>query len=109
MVKLLLRLEKKVSVGGVDDSNGIAGGLAGELVSGMCLSQREKKGFTLKQIALSLKVPQYRLKYIESSSVKNISVDILEHYIDHLGLRKWFDEWKKCNLDVYERLSKRKC
>lgn len=33
LVKLLLRLEKKVSVGGVDDSNGIVGGLAGELVA----------------------------------------------------------------------------
>ena len=32
LVKLLLRLERKVSVGGVDDSNGIVGGLAGELV-----------------------------------------------------------------------------
>jgi len=37
------------------------------------------------QVALSLKVPQYRLKYIESSSVKNISADILENYIDYLG------------------------
>ncbi len=33
LVKLLLRLERKVSVGGVDDSNGIIGGLAGELVA----------------------------------------------------------------------------
>jgi len=33
LVKLLLRLEKKLSVGGVDDSNGIVGGLAGELVA----------------------------------------------------------------------------
>lgn len=33
LVKLLLRLERKVSVGGVDDSNGIVGGLAGELVA----------------------------------------------------------------------------
>ena len=32
LVKLLLRLEKKVSVGGVDDSNGIVGELAVELV-----------------------------------------------------------------------------
>jgi hypothetical protein len=32
LVKLLLRLERKLSVGGVDDSNGIVGGLAGELV-----------------------------------------------------------------------------
>ena len=33
LVKLLLRLEKKLRVGGVDDSNGIVGGLAGELVA----------------------------------------------------------------------------
>lgn len=33
LVKLLLRLEKKLSVGGVDDSNGIVGGLAGEMVA----------------------------------------------------------------------------
>jgi hypothetical protein len=32
LVKLLLRLERKLCVGGVDDSNGIVGGLAYELV-----------------------------------------------------------------------------
>ena len=32
LVNLLNRLEKKVSVSGVDDSNGIVGGLAGELI-----------------------------------------------------------------------------
>ena len=77
-----------------------------QIVSEMCRSQREKKGLTFKQIALNLKVPQYRLKYIESSSVKNISANILENYIDYLGLRRCFDEWKKYNLDVYKRLSK---
>ena len=76
-----------------------------QVVSGMCRSQREKKGLNLKQIALSLKVPQYRLKYIESSSVKHISADILESYIDYLGLRKWFNLWKRHNLDVYNRLT----
>jgi len=33
LVKLLLRLERKVSRGGVDDSNGIVGGFVGELVT----------------------------------------------------------------------------
>ncbi|MFC1806887.1 SWIM zinc finger domain-containing protein [Candidatus Omnitrophota bacterium] len=33
LVKLLLRLERKLSRGGVDDSNGIVGGLAWELVA----------------------------------------------------------------------------
>jgi len=75
-----------------------------QMVSEMCRSEREKKGITFKQIALSLKVPQYRLKYIESSSVKNINAVILESYIDYLGLRKWFNLWKRYNSDVYNRL-----
>ena len=79
-----------------------------QVVSEMCRNEREKKELTFKQIALSLKVPQYRLKYIESSSVTNISADILENYIDYLGLRKWFNSWKKHNLDVYNRLLKEK-
>ena len=32
LVKLLLRLDKKLRVGGVDDSNGVVGGLMGEVV-----------------------------------------------------------------------------
>ena len=76
-----------------------------QMVSEMCRSEREKKRITFKQITLSLKVPQYRLKYIESSSVKNINTVILESYIDYLGLRKWFNLWKRYNLDVYNRLT----
>lgn len=79
-----------------------------QMVSEMCRNEREKKGFTFKQIASSLKVSQYRLKYIESSSVKNINADILESYIDYLDIRKWFNLWKKHNLDVYNRLAKEK-
>jgi len=77
------------------------------MVAEMCRSGREKKALAFKQIALSLKVPQYRLKDIESYSIKNINADILENYIDCLGLRKWFNSWKKHNLDVYNRLSER--
>jgi len=79
-----------------------------QLVSEKCRSEREKRGLAFKQIALSLNIPQYRLKYIESSSVKNINADILKKYIDYLGLRRWFNFWKKNKLDVYARLSKEK-
>jgi hypothetical protein len=80
-----------------------------QLVSEMCRTKREKKGLTFRHIALTLKVPQYKLKYIESSNVKDINVDILEDYIDYLGLRRWFNAWKRHNLDVYKRLSRGKC
>ena len=78
-----------------------------QMVAEMCRSEREKKALTFKEIALSLKVPQYRLKDIKSSSVRNIRVDILDSYINYLGLRKWFNSWKKHNLDVCKRLSER--
>ena len=49
-----------------------------------------------------------KLKDIEKSGVKTITVDILERYINFLGLNEWFNSWKKNNTDVYERLSKNK-
>jgi len=79
-----------------------------QMVSEMCRNERERKKLTFKQISLDLKVPQYRLKDVEKSSVKTITVDILERYIDFLGLSQWFDSWKKHNADVYDRLSKNK-
>ena len=78
------------------------------IVAEMCRNARERKELTFKQISLDLKIPQYRLKDVESSSVKNIIADILEKYIDYLGLRKWFNSWKKYNMDVYGRLSEGK-
>lgn len=65
-----------------------------QIVSKMCQSEREKKGLAFKQIALSLKILQYRLKCIESSTIRNITVDILKNYIDYLRLREWFNSWK---------------
>ena len=79
-----------------------------QMVSEMCRNERQRKELTFKQISLDLKIPQYRLKDVESSSVKNIVADILEKYIDYLGLRKWFNSWKKHNMYVYGRLSEGK-
>jgi len=38
--------------------------------------------------------------------MKNIKVDLLKNYINYLKLGRWFDSWKKHNLDVYKRLLK---
>jgi len=75
-----------------------------QVVSETCRNEREKNELCFKQIDLAMKIPQYRLKDIECSSVKNIDTNILENYIDYLGLREWFSLWKEHNTDVYKRL-----
>ncbi|MBU1087178.1 MAG: helix-turn-helix domain-containing protein [Candidatus Omnitrophica bacterium] len=200
LVKLLMRMEKKLITGGVDDSNGIVGRLAGEIVnvleefaqidpacidafkplckkeycfgwedslvciydergyqntrrnkkfidsktadliiekmydalghdivtqftkhgssakdmirfmpvSKTCQDARKKRGLTIKQIAASIKVPQYRLKDIEENSFNRIIRNILERYVEFLDLKEWFNEWIKNNQDVYKLLDKEK-
>lgn len=77
-------------------------------VSQRCRTKREKKGLSFKQISSALNIPQYRLKAIESTSVRDINVDVLERYIDFLELNSWFAYWKRKNQDLYHRISLKK-
>ncbi len=72
-----------------------------------CGKVREQKGLSVKKSAAQMKVPQYRLKAIEKSDLKYIQHPVLEHYIDFLGMRKWFNTWVRENSDVYNRLKER--
>lgn len=67
---------------------------------------RQKKGITLKDLAHKMKIAKYKLEYIEEGRVKDINIDLLNQYIDHLKIRKWFEKWKRHNLDVYKRIRK---
>lgn len=69
-------------------------------------STREKKGVTLKNAALEMKIAKYKLKSIEEGSMKYINLDILNQYIDWLKIRSWFGKWKKHNPDVYKRINR---
>jgi hypothetical protein len=77
-------------------------------ISRLCQKKREEKGLDLKTISSKLKVPQYKLKYIEESGIGNVNTDVLEKYINYLGLEKEFNEWLNQNKDVYEQLCKSK-
>ena len=66
-------------------------------VSAKCKERRESKKLNLKEIGHKLKVPQYKLRYIENGSVRNIEVEILYKYINFLGLSEWFQQWLKSN------------
>ena len=71
-----------------------------------CKEARDRKSFSAKEVASLLKVPKYRINYIEDSRVTEITPDILEKYIDLLGIRRWFNEWVKNNADVHKRIHK---
>jgi len=75
-------------------------------ISQVCKTIREEKKLSVKDISKALKIPQYKLKYIEENSLNNIDPEILDKYIDYLGLRSEFGEWLKNNRDVYEELGK---
>lgn len=65
---------------------------------------RTVKGLTLKEAAAALKVPKYRLDYVEKASIGNISPEIALRYIEFLGLSGWFGKWKKANAEFAKRM-----
>jgi hypothetical protein len=66
-------------------------------VSTHCQEAREMKGINIKEASFILKIPQYRLKAIESGGVSGIRPNDLHAYIKYLDLDKWYKRWKYSN------------
>jgi hypothetical protein len=62
-----------------------------------CAAAREQKGLTIADVAKKLKLPQYRLKAIESCRVAEVQPHVVEQYIRFLGLNRWFSRWTSAN------------
>ena len=77
-------------------------------VSQMCQKTREENNLTIKQASLRLKVPQYRLKDIEAAGFEKIKLEILEKYIELLGMNDFFHGWVKKNKDIYQHIKDKK-
>jgi predicted GH43/DUF377 family glycosyl hydrolase len=71
-----------------------------------CRAAREEKGFSLRQAALKLKVPQYRLREIEDARIKAINGTLLRTYVEFLGIEQWFSRWAKQNRVLHARVTK---
>ena len=71
-----------------------------------CRAAREEKGFSLKQAALKLKVPQYRLRRIEDARLQAIDGPLLRAYVELLGIKQWFARWAKENRVLHAKLTK---
>ena len=72
--------------------------------STLCKRTREERGLTIKDVSRELKVPQYRLKAIEEKMVEQILPDVLNQYVDFLGLQECFEKWAENNPAVYQKI-----
>ena len=75
---------------GIDPRDGIRF----HAVAARCRAARERRGHSIKMAAAALKVPQYRLKDIESASTTSIDPQVLTRYVAFLGLERWFERWR---------------
>ena len=55
---------------------------------------RERDGLTLKEAAARLRVPQYRLRAVESGS-RRMDSEILARYTEFLGIRRTVSAWAR--------------
>jgi hypothetical protein len=65
---------------------------------------REARGMDLKAAARAMRVPHYRLRYIEQRNLSRLRTADLHAYIDFLGLNKWFARWSRANSELAARL-----
>ena len=75
-----------------------------QYISSLCRNTRAKKNISLKHASEKLKIPQYRLREIESGDTKAILPDLLDRYLDFLGLTDAFCDWLKDNEDIYKSI-----
>jgi transcriptional regulator with XRE-family HTH domain len=62
-----------------------------------CHARREQRGLSIAEAARALRVPQYRLKAIETGRIGEIQGAALRAYIAHLGMGRWYKRWSKAN------------
>jgi len=74
-------------------------------VAKYCQKKREALNLSLKEIGLKLKVPKYKLKAIEETSLHEIKHEILIQYIKFLNIEKEFELWAQENQDIIEEIS----
>jgi cytoskeletal protein RodZ len=97
--KVLGRILGEIPGGGIEDS------IRFSAVAASLREAREGLDMDLKAAAKAIGVPQYRLRYIEGCSIKNLRASDLRAYIEFLGLSRWFARWSKANPKLAQRLA----
>jgi len=73
-------------------------------VTRRCIEGRENAGLSVKDVAKQLRVPQYRLREIESGHISQIQPMVLREYLGQLGLESWYAKWSRANPELATRL-----
>ncbi|MFA4836988.1 MAG: helix-turn-helix domain-containing protein [Dehalococcoidia bacterium] len=65
-----------------------------------CEREREKRNLSLKDASVRLKIPQYRLRAIESGELAAFEPEMAREYFQFLGIDRWIDRWRRANRDL---------
>lgn len=68
-----------------------------------CEREREKRGLSLKDVSMQLKIPQYRLRAIEYGELGTFEPAMARKYFRFLGIERWVARWRKANRELAER------
>ena len=72
-------------------------------VGARCERARRELGCSLREAAQALRVPQYRIKAIESTRLEEVQPDVLQAYVSYLGLQRWYLKWSRANPELASR------
>ncbi len=68
-----------------------------------CEQARAARGMSLRDVALALKVPKYRLAAIEAGTLGELKPDVARRYFRLLGIEPWVKRWSRFNRDLARR------
>jgi len=68
-----------------------------------CQRARADRGVTIRDVAVALKVPQYRLQAIEKGALRELKPTIARRYFQFLGIESWVKRWSRANHELARR------
>ena len=69
-----------------------------------CEQARAERGISIKDVALALRLPQYRLKAVEAGTLREIKGEVALQYFRFLGMERWVKRWARANRELAVRV-----
>jgi hypothetical protein len=86
------------------DSAGVEAQVRFGSVAARCRKARVLRRLSLKEAATGTRLPQYRVRAIETSRLHEVQLAALQRYVRFLGLQSWFKLWSRANPAVVKLL-----